>query len=94
LRRRDGEKLWRTWRLTGSGGARLDKLYSLLNVLHEAERFTRIGYKKPWPLSVGGAGARPVRRRRQLWARHAGLPCAGYEPAEVKAPSPMAAATW
>jgi hypothetical protein len=52
LRRGDSSRAWRTWELIGAGGVRLDKLYSRLTVLHEAERFARVGYERPF----GGPG--------------------------------------
>jgi Holliday junction resolvasome RuvABC endonuclease subunit len=55
-------------------------------VLHEAERFARVVYEAPF----GGPNFNAVRPLCHfeatvlLWAQHAGLPCAGYTPKEVK----------
>lgn len=86
VRRADGGKVWRTWSLVGAGGVRLDKVYSRLSILHEAENFERVGYEAPF----GGPNFVAVRALCHfeavilLWTTHVGIPCAGYTPSEVK----------
>jgi Holliday junction resolvasome RuvABC endonuclease subunit len=94
IRRADGTKLWRTWELIGAGGVRLDKLYSRLNVLHDAERFVQVGYEAPYlpqPSQPGNPNffnaVRPLCHYEAtilLWAAQAGIPCFGYTPSEIK----------
>jgi Holliday junction resolvasome RuvABC endonuclease subunit len=67
-------------------GARLSKLFDRLVALHERERFERVGFERPFqgPNATAVEALRHFEAMVLFWTFRAGLPCAGYQPSEVK----------